>query len=165
MSKSKQRLFKHSFSKLEWETFGHNLSIGMQAINDQSFWDGRELIYRKREGVKDPQKRERGQHLKGKTHNDKVKSSKWESSTISTTTNIQLNVLEVSSIRSFSPILGKPARRGSTRVFISKPVLTALGQNCATYHQHRQAVQQNMLMLKFSFLFNLLRNGFKEVFH
>lgn len=88
MSKSKKRIFKHFFSKLEWATFGHNLSIVMQAINDQPFGDGREFIYRKGEGVRDPQKKEEGPHLKGKTHNDKIKSSKWESSTISTTTNI-----------------------------------------------------------------------------
>jgi len=46
------------------------------------------LIYRKGEGVRDPQKREEGPHLKGKAHNDKIKRFKWESSTISTTTNI-----------------------------------------------------------------------------
>jgi len=36
MSKSKQRLFKHAFSKLEWVTCNHNLSIGMQqSITDE----------------------------------------------------------------------------------------------------------------------------------
>lgn len=76
----------------------------MQAISERSFGDGRELIYRKGEGVMDPQKKEEGPHPKGKAHNDKIKRSKWDNSTISKTTNIQLVVLEVSSIRNFSPI-------------------------------------------------------------
>ena len=62
MSQSKQKLFKHS-SKLEWAAFEHNLSIGMQAINNQPFGDGRELIYRKGEDVRDPQKREEGANI------------------------------------------------------------------------------------------------------
>jgi len=31
--------------------------------------------------------------------------------------------------------LGKPARRGSTKDFLSKPALEALGQRTATCHQ------------------------------
>lgn len=73
MSKSKEGLFKQS-SKLEWVSFRYNLSIGMQATNDQSFGDGRELIYMKGEGVRDPQTREEGPHHKVKAHNDKIKS-------------------------------------------------------------------------------------------
>ena len=84
--------------QVRWAAFRHNLSIGMQAMNGQPFGDGRELIYRKGEGVRDPQKREEGPHLKGKAHDDKIKRSKWESLTISTTTNIHLVVLEGSSV-------------------------------------------------------------------
>jgi len=95
------------------------------------------LIYRKGEGVRDPQKREEGPHLKGKIPKGRIKDSKWKRSTISLSNNIHLIVLKVSSRRIFSSTLGNTARRGSAQVFISKSMI---GQYSATNHQHESAV-------------------------
>ena len=46
------------------------------------------MIYRKGEGVRDPQKREEGTYLKGKALKGGIESSKWERSTISLPNNI-----------------------------------------------------------------------------
>ena len=78
--------------QVRWAIFRHNFNIGMQAINDQPFGDGGDLIYRKGEGLRDPQKREEGPHIKGKSLKGRIKSSKWESSPISPPNNIQLGV-------------------------------------------------------------------------
>lgn len=78
--------------QVRWTTFRNNLNIGMQKINDQSFGDGGDLIYRKGEEVTDPQKRGEGQHLKEKALKGRINSSKWESLTISLPNNIQLVV-------------------------------------------------------------------------
>ena len=150
MFKSKLRLFKHSFSKLEWEACKHNLSIGMQQSMTNHL-GMRGWIYRKVEGVRDPQKREEGPHLKGKVHDGKIKRSKWESSTISTKINIHLVVPEGSSEWSFSSCLGKPARRRRAQAFLWKPVLAMWMSNWATCHQHGQVVEKNALMPKIRF--------------
>ena len=81
-----------SLLQVKWLALRHNLSIGMQAINDQPFGDGRDLIYKKGDGVRDPLKREEGPHLKGKALKGRIKSTKWDSSTISLPNNIHLIV-------------------------------------------------------------------------
>lgn len=73
-------------------------------------------------------------------------------------------VLEASSKRSFSTTLGKTSKRGSTRVFLSKVPLVALGQHVATNHQHRTIVVQNVLILKTRVSGKLLQNSLREAF-
>lgn len=72
--------------------------------------------------------------------------------------------LQVSIIWSFSSILRKPARRGSTWDFISKPTLEALGQRRKAFHQHKKVVEKRALVLKFRVSVNLLQNWLRAVF-
>jgi len=81
----------------------------MATSNDQSIEENEEWIYSHGEEVRDPPKGEEGPYPKGNIPKGRIKGSKWEYLTISSSKNYQLVFLEASSKRSFYSIFGETA--------------------------------------------------------
>jgi len=73
----------------------------METNNEQPIEESEEWIYSDGEEVRDPPKGEEGPYPKGKIPKSRIKGSKWEYLTISSSNNYQLVILEDSSRRIF----------------------------------------------------------------
>lgn len=125
-SKSKPNLTCSPFLSHQKGSIWAQLSKRMATSNDPPIEESEERIYSEGEGVKDPPKGEGGPYPKGNIPKCRIKGSKWEYSTISSSNNYQLVVLAASSKRSFCSIFWETAWRIPMQIFLSKVMLPML---------------------------------------